>query len=51
MNWAMRRACWAAGRLGGWALGQHWPLVAIFALFCGPLLIAALSTAGVGKDV
>lgn len=37
--------------LGGWALGQHWPLVAIFALFCGPLLIAALSAAGVGKDV
>lgn len=37
--------------LGGWALGQHWPLVAIFALFCGPLLIAAISAAGVSKDV
>lgn len=36
--------------LGGWALGQHWPLVAIFALFCGPLLIAAISAAGVSKD-
>lgn len=27
--------------IGGWALGQHWPLVAIFGLFCLPLLIAA----------
>lgn len=37
--------------LGGWALGQHWPLVAIFALFCGPLLIASFSAASVSKDV
>lgn len=36
--------------LGGWALGQHWPLVGIFALFCGPLLIAAASAVGVSKD-
>lgn len=36
--------------LGGWALGQHWPLVGIFALFCGPLLIAAASAVGVSRD-
>jgi hypothetical protein len=35
---------------GGWALGQHWPLVAIFALFCGPLLTLP-SAASVSKDV
>ncbi|NBC36546.1 MFS transporter [Novosphingobium sp. FSY-8] len=31
--------------LGGWALGMHWPLVAVFGLFCAPLLIAAMAAA------
>jgi len=33
--------------LGGWALGQHWSLLAIFALFCGPLALAAVAVRGV----
>jgi len=36
--------------IGGWALGQHWPLVAIFGLFCLPLLIAATAAAKVGHN-
>lgn len=35
--------------LGGWALGRHWPLVAVFGLFCAPLLVAALSAAGIRR--
>lgn len=28
--------------IGGWALSQHLPLVAVFGMFCAPLLLAAL---------
>jgi MFS transporter, AAHS family, 4-hydroxybenzoate transporter len=29
--------------IGGWALSQNWPLVAVFGIFCIPLSIAAFS--------
>jgi MFS transporter, AAHS family, 4-hydroxybenzoate transporter len=29
--------------LGGWALSQDWPLVAVFGIFVGPLVIAAVA--------
>jgi MFS transporter, AAHS family, 4-hydroxybenzoate transporter len=29
--------------VGGWALSQNWPLVAVFGIFCIPLCIAALA--------
>ena len=32
---------------GAWAIGLGWPLVAVFGLFCGPLLIAAAAARAV----
>ncbi len=29
--------------IGGWALSQHWPLLAVFGIFVGPLVIAAIA--------
>jgi MFS transporter, AAHS family, 4-hydroxybenzoate transporter len=37
--------------VGGWALAQDWPLVAVFAIFVVPLLIAAFAALSVEKAV
>jgi len=45
IGWAMgvgRIGAFTGPLLGGWALGLQWPLVAVFSLFCAPLLVAAL---------
>lgn len=34
--------------VGGWALSQSWPLVAVFGIFVGPLLIASYAALRVG---
>ena len=46
IGWAMgigRIGAFAGPMVGGWALGQHWPLVQVFAIFCLPLAIAAVA--------
>ncbi|MFM5886264.1 MAG: MFS transporter [Novosphingobium sp.] len=35
--------------IGGWALSQHWPLVAVFGIFVVPLAIAATGALAVGR--
>jgi len=35
--------------VGGWGLGAHLPLVAIFGMFCVPLLIAATAAYSVKR--
>jgi MFS transporter, AAHS family, 4-hydroxybenzoate transporter len=35
--------------VGGWALSQHWPLVAVFGIFVGPLVIAAIAAMNIGE--
>jgi len=35
--------------VGGWALSQQWPLIAVFGIFVGPLAIAAFAAMQVGK--
>jgi MFS family permease len=44
IGWAMglgRIGAFAGPLVGGWILGMDWPLVAVFGVFCVPLLIAA----------
>jgi hypothetical protein len=36
--------------LGGWALGQNLPLVAVFGIFCVPLFVAAIAAAAIRFD-
>lgn len=50
IGWAMglgRIGAFIGPLVGGWALGMNWPLVAVFGLFCVPLLIAAGAAAGI----
>lgn len=52
IGWAFgigRIGAFSGPLIGGWALGQHWPLIAIFGLFCGPLLLSAWAAASVGR--
>lgn len=50
IGWAMgigRIGAFSGPLLGGWALGQQLPLVAVFGIFCLPLLIAAIAARSV----
>jgi len=50
IGWAMglgRIGAFIGPLLGGWALGMQWPLVAVFGMFCVPLLIAAGAAASI----
>jgi MFS transporter, AAHS family, 4-hydroxybenzoate transporter len=46
IGWAFgigRIGAFSGPLIGGWALSQHLPLVAVFGIFCIPLTIAAVS--------
>lgn len=46
IGWAMgigRIGAFTGPLIGGWALGQHLPLIAVFGIFCVPLMIAAIA--------
>jgi MFS family permease len=50
IGWAMgigRIGAFSGPLIGGWALAQHLPLVAVFGIFCAPLAIAALAAQSV----
>jgi len=54
IGWAMglgRIGAFIGPLVGGWALGMNWPLVAVFGLFCVPLLIAAAASIGIRYPV
>jgi predicted MFS family arabinose efflux permease len=50
IGWAMgigRLGAFTGPMLGGWALGQNLPLIAVFGIFCVPLLIASIASASI----
>jgi MFS transporter, AAHS family, 4-hydroxybenzoate transporter len=53
IGWAFgigRIGAFSGPLIGGWALSQHLPLVAVFGIFCIPLTIAAVSARGISFE-